>query len=321
MKLKKEYLILAAIMVALILYLVLHQSNRTHYQLPELPAVPGKKISKIEIKTPAKTIVLNKKDNTWTIGPEEYPADSTKIKNMLSAIENLKLTALVSESKNYIRYDLANEKNIRVKAWQGKTLSREFDVGKAAPTFKHTFVKVANDPNVYHARGDFRGKFDRTIDDLRDKSVLSFTQNSIREINLTHEKKTIALRQNEIAESSGEKKDQAKSASGDSKSKIVWEDTKGKPVDTSTVGSLLSFLNQLECETYMNDAKKSDFKNPAYSVVLNGETEYSLLIFSKKDENATNYPAISSQNDDPFFLSDSQVDSIKSKLDNFLKLK
>ena len=100
MKLKKEYFILTAILVALILYLTLHRSNRTHYQLPELAAVPDKQISKIEITKPGRSIVLNKKDDAWSIEPKGYPADLTKVNGMLSVIGKLKLTALVSESKN-----------------------------------------------------------------------------------------------------------------------------------------------------------------------------------------------------------------------------
>ena len=138
MKLKKEYFILAAILVALILYLALHRSNKTHYQLPELSEVSGKLISKLEIITAGNSIIFNKKDTTWNIEPKGFRADSTKVKNILNVIEKLKLTALVSESKNYVRYDLRNDKNIHVKVWQGKTLLREFDIGKAAPTFKHT---------------------------------------------------------------------------------------------------------------------------------------------------------------------------------------
>ena len=322
MKLKKEYFILTAILVALILYLVLHRSNRTHYQLPELSEVSGKHISKIEIKTADNSIIFNKKDNTWQIEPNKYRADSTKVKNILNAVEKLKLTALVSESKNYVRYDLKSDKNIHVKAWQGKNLVREFDIGKAAPTFKHTFVKLPNDPNVYHARGDFRRNFDGSVEDFRDKTVLSFAQNTIHGIELTHEKETISLSRKEIPEILAEKKDgPASKASKDSKTKTVWEDTKGHEVAPSKISSLLGFLNSLECEKYLDDLKKENFKNPIYTLILKGEKEYSLLVFAKKDENATSYSGISSENESPFSLSDIQVDTIKSKLDEILEVK
>ena len=83
MKIKKEYFILAVILIALILYLVLHRSNRTHYQLPELSEISGKHISKLEITTKSGSIVFNKKDNTWHIEPKGFRADSTKVKNIL----------------------------------------------------------------------------------------------------------------------------------------------------------------------------------------------------------------------------------------------
>ena len=319
MKLKKEYFILTAILVALILYLALHRSNRTHYQLPELSEVSGKHISKLEITKAGNSIILNKKDDTWYIEPKEYRADSTKVKSMMNVIEKLKLTALVSESKNYIRYDLTKDKNINVKAWEGKTLLREFDIGKAAPTFKHTFIKLPNNPNVYHARGDFRRNFDRSVDNFRDKSVLSVAQNTIHAMTLKHDKKTISLSRREIPETLPEKKDEsAAKKSKVAKTKTVWEDTKGHEVASSKISSLLSFLNSLECETFLDDLKKEEFKNPIYSVTLKGEKEYSLLIFAKKDKNAKNYSAISSENESPFSLSDMQVDTIKSKVDEIL---
>ncbi|MBW2407095.1 MAG: DUF4340 domain-containing protein [Deltaproteobacteria bacterium] len=322
MKLKKEYFVLAAILVALILYLALHRSNRTHYQLPELTEVSGKQLSKLEITTAGNSIIFNKTDNTWHIEPKGYRADPTKVKNMLNVIETLKLTALVSESKNYIRYDLKNHQNIHVKAWQGQTLLREFDMGKTAPTFKHTFIKLPNDPNVYHARGDFRRTFDRSVDDFRDKTVMSFEQHTIHEMDLTLEKKIISLYRTEVPEPLPEKKDgPAVKSSKESKTKTVWKDTKGREVAPIKVGSLLSFLNSLECETYFDDLKKEDFKNPIYAVTLRGEKAYSLLVFAKKDKNEKNYPVISSENESPFSLSDSQVDTIKSKLDEIFNIK
>ena len=320
MKLKKEYFFLTAILVALILYLTLHRSNRTHYQLPDLPAVPEKQISKLEIITPGKSIVLNKKDDAWSIEPKGYPADLTKVKGMLSVIGKLKLTALVSESKNYERYDLGNDKKIHVKAWEGKTLARDFDVGKAAPTFKHTFVKLANDPNVYHARQDFRRKFDRSVNDLRDKTVMTYAQNTIGEITLVHDKKTVSLFRKEILVTSPGKKETAAKASKEQKPKTIWADAKGQKESPSKVSRLLSFLNRLECEAYIDNAKKEDFKNPVLAVSLKGEKEYALSIFAKKDKKDKTYPAVSSENDYPFTLSESQVDGIKSKIDDFLKI-
>ena len=321
MKLKKEYFILAAILVVLILYLALHRSNRTNYQLPELPAVPEKQISKLEITTAGKTVVLNKKDDAWSIEPKGYPADPAKVKSMLSVIGKLKLTALVSESKNYVRYDLDSDKTIHVKAWKGNSLARDFDIGKTAPTYKHTFVKLADDPNVYHAREDFRRKFDQSVSDLRNKTVMSYSQNTILKITLLHDKKTASFVRKEIPEATPVKKEKAAKTAKAPKTKTVWEDAKGQKATPSKISRLLSFLNHMECEKYIDGVKKEDFKNPIYTVNLKGEKDYSLSIFAQKDKKDPNYAAVSSENDYPFFLSSSQVDGIKSKVDDLLKVK
>ena len=319
MKIKKEYFILAGVMVALILYLVLHRSNRTHYNLPNITRISGNQISKLEIDKADNPLILDKKDNTWYIEPKGYPADSDKVKNMLDVIENLTLTALVSESKNYVRYDLTGDKKITVRAWQGKTLSREFDIGKAANTYQHTFVRLATDVNVYHARGDFRRKFDQTLDDLRDKTVLAYTEKHIHEMTLSHEKKTITLSKKQVSEQEAEKKEEPDTSAKKPEVKIVWQDAGGKKTDDSKVNRLLSFLNGLECETYMHDEKKDHLKNPSYTLTLKGDKPYSISIFPKKDKEAKTSPAISSENDYPFLLAQSQVENIKSKIEDILK--
>jgi len=315
MKLKKEYLILTALMVALILYLTLHRSNRTHYTLPEISSIPGEQISKIAFEKADGTVVLNKKDNTWHMGPKEYPADSEKIEDILNVIENLKVTALVSESKNYVRYDLNPDKKIHVKAWQGESLVREFDIGKPAATFQHTFVKLAENPNVYHARGDFRQKFERTVEDLRDRTVLSFVQKDLREIKIARDTKTVALHLKQVLEADGENKDAAVKTGKSSEPKPSWMDANDKKVDSVKVGRLLGFLNRLECEAYLDDSKKDGFKDPVYAVTLQGAKEYALSIFAPKNKDEKTYPAVSSENDYPFLLSDTQIDSLKSHMD------
>jgi len=151
MKGKKEYIILAVIIVAVGAYLVFRPTDRSTYQLPVLAEVAENEITKIEIIVSRKPTVINRKGDDWLVGPEEYPADPEKIERMLDTVADLTLTAMVSESKSDQRYDLTPEKRIQVKAWAGKDLKREFDVGKTADTFRHTFVKVTGDDRVFHA--------------------------------------------------------------------------------------------------------------------------------------------------------------------------
>lgn len=319
MKLKKEYTILVAVIVALVLYLVLRKSDRTHYRVPSLPAVAEAEISKIELSKLDTSIVLNKRDNSWYIAPQGYPANSRTVRDMLAIIGNLTLTALISESSTYGRYDLSDEKKITVKAWAGEVLRREFEIGKSAPSYRHTFVKLAGDDRVYQARDNFRGKFDPTAENLWDRTVLSFERAEIREIQITKGAQSILLSRQEVPpeDTAGEKSDEGGPPSP--KSETLWETPDGKKGDESTLNRLLGTLSKLRCQKYMENRKKGDFTDPLFTLTLRGAQAYTLSLFAKTEKDAKNYPAISSQSDFPFLLTDGQAKDIMKDPDEMLE--
>ena len=311
MKLKKEFFILAIIIVALAGYLIFKNRDRIQYQLPDLAKIEQNQISKLELNQSGKDIVLNKKDNAWYIAPHEYPADTEKINPMLAALEGLKVTALVSESKNYLRYDLSPEKKIAVKAWAGNTTRREVNIGKSAATFQHTYVKLPNDPNVYHARGNFRSKFDQSVDTLRDKLVLSVNTGDLHEIRIMAKGQTTVIRKRKSESEKSDSKDKANTTAASPKPNAQWETKIGQAIDSDKLEAFLAFFSRLYCDKYIDQKQKSDFQNPVYQLNLIDKKEHSLSFFEKIDPKAGNYPGISSANPYPFLLATSQVDRIK----------
>ena len=320
MKIKKEYIILAVIIAALLLYLSQRRTDRTLYKLPDVPKISNSDITKIEINKNSTPIVLNKEGDLWTIGPKKYPADTLKVKNMLEVMDNLTLTALVSESKSYNRYNLDDNK-ITVKAIDKDKLKLEFDIGKAASSFRHTFVKIAGDERVFHARGSFRNKFDKTLDDLRDKTVLAFKLSEIDEIYITNGNKEMSFRRTKASLEVKESKETDKSKPKSQQPEIAWQNASGKKGDNSKINRLLTTLSDLSCEKYLSGQSKDELINPVFTLLLKGTKEYKLSIFAKPDKTDKNYPAISSENRYPFILSDSQVKSIMEDPDEMLKKK
>ena len=49
MKIKKEYIILVLIIIVLSVYLYMRKTDRTLYELPEMPQVSEKELTKLEI--------------------------------------------------------------------------------------------------------------------------------------------------------------------------------------------------------------------------------------------------------------------------------
>ena len=319
MKIKKEYFVLVALILGLSLYLIFYNSDRTNYLLPKLPEISKKEISKIEISKSGNTIVLIKDNKNWQFDPQGYPADHEKIKNMLDCIANLTLTELASESGSYDRYDLDDNKKILVKAFLGDALSREFEVGKVAPSFRHTFVKIAGDPLVYHARQNLRDKFDQTVEQLRDKTVFSFEKTGIREILVTKDKQSVKFVKKEASGGAGSVQTPAISSLPASEIKMVWQTIDGKKGDDAGLDRLIATISDLRCEKYLDNSRKEDLKNPIYTLKLKGVKEYSLSIFAKTDKDEKSNPAISSENDYPFLLPAWQGENIMVSPDELLE--
>jgi len=314
MKIKVEYVILVAVIGLLSLYLLLHKTDRTHYQLPVLPTLTADDLSKLEIVQPAKTLTLTKAGERWKITPQGYPVTNSRIQDMLTTVDGLTLTAMVSESKNYERYDLQPDKRIHVKAWSGDRLERDFEIGKAASSFRHTFIKIAGDDRVYHARENFRPKFEQTIDSLHDKQVLAFEDDTIQTIRRAHgDIETLITRsQTPVAVAPGTQDKPAV----DPAPQPHWQTSEGLKLDAAKIKNLLNTLARLNCDKYLYDQAKEALQEPIFTLVLQGLQEYTLTLYARQNPETGPYPAISSENAFPFLLPENRVKEIMVPLDD-----
>jgi len=325
MKIKKEYIILVLIIIGLSAYLYQRSADRTLYELPKLPQVNEKELTKLEITRDKTVLVLNKKDDQWYIAPAEYPADADKVRDMLNAIKNFDLTALVSESKNYNLYELDEGQKINVKAFQGDSLILDIDVGKSASSFRHTFVRPFGDERVFHARGNLKNTFDVTVDSIRNKTVLSLKPAEIQQLNISKEQQALAFTRTQVPvavsvpDAAKNTEAAAPAPASASAPKQAWQAASGQPVNETALNQLLNTLANLRCEKFIDDRKKEDFKAPLFTIELKGGPEYTLSIFSKSGEDDPNYPAVSSGSAYPFELSTSQVDRIMKDPSAFLQ--
>jgi len=288
---KKEYIILAVIVILLLVYLAVRKQGTTHYTLPELPEIKAEEINKIDIKKGEREIILVHKDDKWQIMPNGYPADEFRVKKIIDVIKDLRLVTLVSEAKDYRRYDLTDKEKITVIAYKGDKELRSFDIGKPAPSYRHTFVKLKNDHRVYHADGSFRNSFDLTVDALRDKKVLKFDQDRIDEVVFKKGDKILTVVKTEVTEEKDDKEEEKKT---------VWKQEDGREIDEAKFKDILRSLSNLRCQGYMDEETAKKLDKPEITVTIKGEKTYTLEIFKKQDNK---YPGRSSENKYPFYLS------------------
>ena len=330
MKTKKEYIILVIIIAALSLYLVYHRKDRKNYELPDIPAVSPGSITKVEIIKKGSSFALEKSDNAWHISSSGFPVSMEKVIPMLNLIENFKLTALISESKpaieseNHTIYKLDDDNKITVKAWVEDKLKIDIDVGKAAASYRHTFVKFAGDYRIYQAKNDLRKGFDLSEDNLLDKTVLFFNTNKVREIHFTEGGSTKILALKEIQEETKEPKKTDKDGAGGhveetEDMETVWMSKENKKVEDPVVNKMLATLSGLKCEGYLKE-KKEDYSDPVYKIFLKGDREYYISVFKKTDKESKTYTAVSSRVDYPFELKAELVEKIKKSCEKLFEI-
>lgn len=321
MKIKMEYVVLAALIVALSSYLVLRKTDRSLYELPIMDSVNAADISKIDISRAGKFLKLIKKGDNWVIGEKGYPADSDKVKGLVDGLAEFSVTALISESKNYPRYDLDADNRIGVKSWIGDRLCRDVYLGKTASSYRHTFVMVADDPRVYQTGGDLRSRFDLQLDDLRDKVVLTIQFDKISRIILTRKDKTAVLIREIDAVNPGAAQTDGDTTGAADKTDLKnggWKNSNGGIVDKEAIDTLLSSLKDLRCDRFI-EAPKEAFSSPAYTVTLEGDKRHVIKIYDKSDKEDKEFPAVSSQNDYPFILSKWAADRIMKDPDSLMQ--
>jgi len=311
---KKEYVVLAVVIVALVAYLVSRNQDRNLYDLPQIESVQAKEISRVELTKAGESIIFHREGSDWKISPENYLADPQKVKDLLAVAEDLELTELISESKNYQRYDLDEKDGIDFKCWVKDDLKFELLIGKAAESFNHTFVKLPGDKAVYHAKGNFRKKIDMQKGEFREKTVLAFDKESIGAFEIMAGDAAETFMREEAPTAPVEAAGAEKPAVQDAGGQPTWVDAKGEDADADKIKSLISALSNLKCEKFLEGKSKDDFSDPVYTITLTGAKEYTLSLFAEiEDDGESFFPAVSSENAYPFLMTQWRSENIMKK--------
>jgi hypothetical protein len=317
MKRKAETIVLVLIIAALTAYLVLKKKEETHYRLPELPKIDKEEITGVAIRKGGSEITLKRDGDRWRILPEGYPVDGATMDRMLETIAGLRLTAMASASENYAVYDLQQGECVQVTAFKGEEILLSIGLGKAAPSHRHTFVKLTDDGRVYHAEKNLRSAFDKEPSALRDKQVMKIDE-EVSEIILTAGKKSLHILR---ATASGEGvPDQAQAevkAEDPGEGALHWETLEGNPVQEKEVDDLVKTMSNLKCDRYLEE-EKTDLGEPTFSVSLKGTRNYEFSLYGERDGKAV---ATSSENEDPFLIANWNAKRIRKDLDELVEIK
>ncbi|MCP3901562.1 MAG: DUF4340 domain-containing protein [Desulfobacteraceae bacterium] len=304
---KKEYFLLIFAIIALSAYLFLHNRDQDSNLLPQITKIDETKIEHIEIIKHKKTINCFKDGGDWVVTKNKFLGDTQVIKEMLASIKNLTITTLISEKGNLKRYDLDKDKSIKVIAKDKNKVLREFTIGKTVSTQKHTFITLSNQNNVFHATGNLKRIFNKSIDNLRDKQIQKIDLAEIKSIKICKGSLKKTITKKSLAEDNTEKPTQ-------------WITKDNTELNQESINALVETLSDLRCSSYIETQTKADFINttPFLIVTLEADQETEFTLFPKNEQDK--HIGISSDHKDLFILEGHIADGIISNCDDLLNI-
>jgi hypothetical protein len=307
---KKEYIILAVVIAALVLYLAFRSTDRTHYELPDVQKPDRDAITSISITGPSGTVYIQRSDDGWVSEQEGYPIDQGKVDGMLDALSGIDLISLVSEAKSYTQYELDEAKRVSVEASDMKNPLLKLDIGKTASTHRHTYVKLPDDENVYQASGDIRRTFDVDLPALRDRKVMGIDRSAITGIKVETGGESLSL--TKITRPSGE------AAEGEAQAGEVtaWITADSLEADGTVVDGILGRVVNLQCDGFPAAGEQLDLGSPDYTLIIDHGRSDTLRVFGPYGEKKS--LATSSQYKFPFVLAEWKLGQIKKTPDEIM---
>lgn len=211
---------------------------------PKLISVDAKNIEDIRLaKSGSEPIELAKLANSWTITkPTAMGADQDAVSMLTGSVATLNADRLIDEHPaNLADFGLnmpMEEVDLTLKG--GKTT--KLLLGSDTPAGTGIYAKLESDPKVYTVPSYLKASFDKTVNDLRDKRLLTFNQDKLTSVS--------------ISGKGGQTIEFGKNAQGD------WQITKPKPMraDSLQVDDLVRKLKDAKMD--LTSAKTDEKKLP-----------------------------------------------------------
>jgi len=183
MKTRKIILLSACAVLLFICIIQAVTLNRNTVKVFNISEAPDE----ISIKNASEVINLKKIDDEWYIGSQRYPANASVVDSFVAAVKSVKALDKVGTAGNEAsqnRYDLNEGKGIVVTASANGKLLRTLCVGKASTTGSQGYVTIDDSKDVYLASGNLNSTFNKTLNDVRSKTVWTLEKNMIGAISI-----------------------------------------------------------------------------------------------------------------------------------------
>lgn len=151
-------------------------------------------VDKIELFSPAKTIVLEKKAGTWMLtSPINYRADQTSAASAVGKGRRIELKSLVSTNPENQKLFQVDSTGTLVKVYANGTLKASFVVGKPSNSYTENYIRLSGSNDVQLTNEVISSYFTKQVKDWRDRTVFKTDESGIKNVTFQYGDTTFTL--------------------------------------------------------------------------------------------------------------------------------
>jgi hypothetical protein len=171
------------------------QREKARASEKQLWKLESKAIQKIELLSSGERIAVERKgENDWAITlPRPLEADTGELNRLADSAAEIKSeSVLVEKATDSAKFGLDPARSsLKVKAEGGK----EFEIffGDKNPAGNSTYARMSGRDEIFLISSSLSGVFDKSLDALRNHSILRFDTSEVRTLTLKNPKGTISL--------------------------------------------------------------------------------------------------------------------------------
>jgi len=211
-EISRKFMKLRSLIVAIVVLLALlgtlywsgHRKNAEDISAkaessPTILKLDESAITRVEFKKKdADSVVLAKNSSgSWAItGPKALSADQGTVSSTLSTLASLSSERVVEDHATDLKPFGLEPPALEIDVTGKDNKQQKLLIGDETPTGSAYFAKLAADPRVYTMASYNKTSLDKSLNDLRDKRLLTIDSNRISRVELTAKNQTIEFGRN-----------------------------------------------------------------------------------------------------------------------------
>ena len=185
---KKTVYILSGTFVVLLLiaYVVMQkpgEQSASSASSGPLCKIDSVSVDKIELKSPAADVVLEKRGAEWFVTqPINYRADQNNVGQLLHQLKTMETKGVISSRPDKQKVFQVDQSGTQVNVSEKGAEKAAFILGKMAGSYDEYYARRVNANDVLLVGGAYAYTFNRQVRDWRDRAIAAIPRESIKDI-------------------------------------------------------------------------------------------------------------------------------------------